>query len=116
MSKNKSGRNRRRGENPPNTGRRQFMIWGLSSLAVGAAAIASYKSGLFTSAQIKPPAPTPAPSSPAITPPVSATASPAASDAFPPVTYIANRENAVRAGDEIMTHYARLFGVPSPLI
>lgn len=116
MSKNKSGRNRRRGENPPNTGRRQFIAWGLSSLAVGGAALASYKSGLFTSAQIKPPAPTPAPLASAGTPAVNATTAPAVSGGFEPVTYVASRENAVLAADELITHYTRLFGVPSPLI
>ncbi len=116
MSKSKSGRNRRRGEQPPPTGRRQFIIYGLSSLAVGGAAIASYKSGLFTSAQVKPSAPPPAPPASTVAPAVNPAASPAVSSAFPPVTYVASHDNAVRAADELITYYARLFGVPSPLI
>lgn len=116
MSKKKSGRDRKRGEKPPQTGRRQFIIYGLSSLAVGGAAIVSYKAGLFTSAQVKPSAPTPALPSSTVAPAANATASPAASSAFPPVTYVVNHDNAVRAANELITYYARLFGVPSPLI
>ena len=115
MSKSKASRKRKQAEAPPNAGRRQFMILGLGSLAVTVAGVAGYKSGLFTSAQSPTTSPVAPPTAPS-TSSLATAASPAAGQGFEPIVYVASRDNALRAAEEITEYYARFFGVPSPLI
>jgi len=113
MGKGKAGRKKKRVERPPDTSKRKFVILGLGTLATSGAALAGYKSGWFGS----PPAPQPTPlPTVAPTPSPLATATRAASSAFRPATYPADRQNAVRAADEMLTFFARDMRNPSILI
>ncbi len=109
MSKAKNKREKVRGKLQPQSqsdaGRRKFLTLGLGGLGTLAiAGFAGYKSGWFDSA----PAPALAP--------VSSTPSPATGKTLLAVSLQADYQNALRAGEEFVTFYARELNNPSALI
>ena len=104
MSKAKNSQKGKAVQAPPDNGRRKFITWGLGG--VGALAIAGigYKAGWFGS------------SSTTALPTASPTPNLATGKPLPPVTLEANYQNALRAADDILNHYARELNTPSPLI
>jgi hypothetical protein len=86
---------------PPPAGRRNFMLLGLGTIgALGVGAAAAYNSGWFDSA-------TPAPAATAVPPPFKP---------LPPVNLTADYANALRAAEEITSHYTRELQTPWELI
>ncbi len=109
MSKAKNRRDKNQANLRPqpavNDGRRKFLVIGLGGLGtVAIATVAGYKAGWFGSA---PPAATPVPTTSLSKP---------TGKRLPPVTLTANYQNALRAADEIVSHYARELNNASTLI
>jgi hypothetical protein len=106
MSKSKNKRDKaRQPETPADPGKRKFLALGLGGLGtLTVAAVAGYKSGWLGPGAASPP--------PAATPtPTLATGKP-----LPPVSLPADYKNALRAAEEIVSHYARELNNPSALI
>ena len=87
----------------PDKSKRKFVILGLGGLGAAAIGAAGYNAGWFGGA-------TPA------TPTVSPTPNLATGKPLPPVTLEANFQNAVRAADEFVAHFARELNNPSAII
>ncbi|MGH9768366.1 MAG: hypothetical protein ACREAB_13110 [Blastocatellia bacterium] len=113
MSKSKAKRgnlqsraqSKHRPQSATNTGRRKFLTLSLGGGgALAAGVILGYKAGWFDSA--------PAATTPAVAPTVNL----ATGKLLPPVTLPADYQNALRAADEIVKHYALELNNPSALI
>lgn len=87
----------------PDKSKRKFVIWGLGGVGALAAGAAGYNAGWFGGASTS-------------TPSVSPTPSLATGKPLPPVRLEANYQNAVRAADEFVSHFARELNNPSALI
>lgn len=87
----------------PDKSKRKFVILGLGGLGAAAIGAAGYNAGWFGGT-------TPA------TPTVSPTPNLATGKPLPPVTLEANFQNAVRAADEFVAHFARELNNPSAII
>jgi hypothetical protein len=108
MSKAKNKRKKVRGRERPQTaqetGRRRFLALGLGSLGtLAVAGFASYKAGWFGSDTVS--------RSSALSSPDHTQYRP-----LPPVSLSANYQNALRAAEDIVRHYARELNNPSALI
>jgi hypothetical protein len=96
-------------EDTTNAGRRKFLALGLGSAGLLAgAAITGYKVGWFGS--------TPATTATTTAPGANPATNPVTVKPLPPVALPANYQNALRAADEIIRHYARELNNPSALI
>jgi hypothetical protein len=92
------------------TGRRTFLTLGLGGIgALAVTGLAGYKAGWFDAATTS--APTPAP-----TPYYPNDINAVAKSHLTPVTLPADLQNAIRAADEVVRHYARELNSPSALI
>lgn len=88
----------------PDKSKRKFVIWGLGGVGALAVGAAGYNAGWFGG------------SSTNTLPAASPTPNLATGKPLPPVTLEANYQNAVRAADEFVSHFAREINTPSPLI
>lgn len=104
MSKAKSSQKGKSVQAPPEPSRRKFVTLGLGGIGALAVAGIGYKAGWYGSSSIT------------ALPAVSPTPNLATGKPLLPVTLEANYQNALRAGDEILSHYAREINTPSPLI
>jgi len=90
-----------------NTGRRKFLTLGLGGTgALVVAGITGYKAGWFSSA----------PAAPATAPPANLAANLTTGKPLSPVRLPADYQNALRAADDFVRHYARELNNPSALI
>ncbi|HQR31787.1 MAG TPA: hypothetical protein PLK30_03550 [Blastocatellia bacterium] len=103
MSKAKTTQKGKAVQAQPDNSRRKFITLGLGGIGTLAVAGIGYRAGWFGSSSTSLPTASPTPNL--------ATGKP-----LLPVTLEANYQNALRAADDILTHYARELNTPSPLI
>ncbi|MBP6823160.1 MAG: hypothetical protein KA368_16545 [Acidobacteria bacterium] len=104
MSKAKANQKGKVAVVTPNTSKRKFVALGLGGLGAIAIGGLGYQAGWF------------GPSSTTVLPAASPTPNLATGKPLPPVTLEVNYQNALRAADDILNHYARELNTPSPLI
>ncbi|MFN0111364.1 MAG: hypothetical protein ACKVZH_21075 [Blastocatellia bacterium] len=104
MSKAKINKKGKVASVQPDPGKRKFITMGLGGIGALAVAGIGYNAGWFGSSS------TPA------APGASPTSNLATGKPLPPVTLEANYQNALRAADDIVSHYARELNNPSALI